>query len=200
MINLEDLEFRKLDLTGLKILVEWAKNEGWNPGPHDADVYWATDSDGFYGYYLNSTLIAGGAIVSYNNEFGFMGLFIVKPEFRTKGIGRKLWHQRLNLLVNRINNNASIGMDGVVDMQDFYKKGGFEIVFKGKRYEKTGMEFNLDPHIFTIKEDDFDKVLNYDKQCFGFSRPQFLNPWISLPDNKTFKYLEGHCQKSFKWI
>ena len=27
--------------------MKWAEEEGWNPGPHDADVYWATDPDGF---------------------------------------------------------------------------------------------------------------------------------------------------------
>ena len=53
MMNLEELEFRKLDLKGVKKLVEWAKTEGWNPGPHDAEVYWSTDPNGFYGYYLN---------------------------------------------------------------------------------------------------------------------------------------------------
>lgn len=197
MMNLEDLEFRKLDLNGLKILVEWAKNEGWNPGPHDADVYWSTDPNGFYGIYFNGDLIAGGAIISYNKEFGFMGLFIVKPEFRTSGIGRKLWHYRRNLLIDRLNNNAAIGMDGVVSMQSFYKKGGFEILFKDERYEKLGMKFNLDPNIFAIEDEDFHEILNYDKHCFGFLRPQFLKPWINLPENKTFKYVEGNKLRGF---
>ncbi|MBT6688131.1 MAG: GNAT family N-acetyltransferase [Bacteroidetes bacterium] len=197
MINLEDLEFRKLDLKGLKILVEWAENEGWNPGPLDADVYWSTDTNGFYGIYFSGALIAGGAIVSYNKEFGFMGLFIVKPEFRTYGIGRKLWHHRLNLLIDRLNNNASIGMDGVVEMQSFYEKGGFKIEFKDERYEKTGMKFNLDPNVFVIKDRDFHEISKYDKQCFGFLRPKFLKPWINLPGNITFKYVEGNKLRGF---
>ncbi|NJO70466.1 MAG: GNAT family N-acetyltransferase, partial [Bacteroidetes bacterium] len=90
MTNLDTLLFQKINLDGVRTLVKWAEEEGWNPGPFDADVYYATDPDGFYGYYDNDTLIAGGAIVSYNNEFGFMGLFIVKPEFRGKEIGRNL--------------------------------------------------------------------------------------------------------------
>ena len=47
------------------------------------------------------------------------GLFIVKPEYRAMGIGRKLWYQRRDLLISRLHNNASIGMDGVVAMQPF---------------------------------------------------------------------------------
>ncbi len=197
MISKDDLEFRKLDLSGVKKLVKWAKNEGWNPGPLDADVYWSTDPNGFYGYYHKNSLVAGGAIVSYNKEFGFMGLFIVKPEYRAIGIGRKLWYQRRDLLVKRLNANASIGMDGVVDMQSFYKKGGFEIAFKGERYEKIGTKFVIDDNIYPIRNEDFQDISTYDKQCFGFLREIFLNLWIKLPENKTFKYVERDKIRGF---
>ncbi len=197
MINTEYLEIKKLDLEGVKTLVAWAKNEGWNPGPNDAEVFWATDPDGFYGFYSEKVLVAGGSIVSYNKEFGFMGLFIVKPEYRASGIGRKLWNLRRNLLIERLNNNAPIGMDGVVDMQPFYNKGGFEIAFKDERYEKTGIAINTDHHISAIKDKDFDEISDYDKQAFGFRRPQFLKPWINLPENRTFKYSEGNKVRGF---
>ena len=197
MINIEDLKFRKLNLEGLKTLVQWAKEEGWNPGSNDAEVYWATDPDGFYGYFLEETLIAGGAIISYNNEFGFMGLFIVKPEYRADGIGRKLWYQRRDLLKSRLHPNSSIGMDGVVAMQPFYEKGGFNISFKDERYEKTGVKFLVDSNISNIKEEDLQEIINYDKLCFGFNRPQFLIPWMNLPQNKNFKYKENNQLKGF---
>ena len=197
MISINDLEFRKLNINGVKTLVEWADNEGWNPGPFDADVYWATDPDGFYGYYHKDLLVAGGAIVSYNNEFGFMGLFIVKPEYRAIGLGRKLWYQRRDLLIDRLNGNASIGMDGVVDMQAFYQKGGFEIAFKDERYEKLGMKCSIADNIFSIENEDFHEVLTYDKKCFGFLREKFLKLWINLPENKTFKYVEGDKIRGF---
>lgn len=85
MVNLENLNIKKLDLHGLKTLIKWAEFEGWNPGVFDAEVYYSTDPNGFYGFYLNGVLVAGGAIVSYNKEYGFMGLFIVQPELRGKG-------------------------------------------------------------------------------------------------------------------
>ncbi len=188
MINIEELEFRKLDFPEVQSLMKLAQQESWNPGPHDAEVFWTTDPDGFYGFYYKDALIAGGAIISYNKEFGFMGLFIVKPEYRGYGLGRKLWYLRRDLLLDRLNDNASIGMDGVVAMQPFYNKGGFEKAYTEERYEKTGMEFETDNNISPIVESDLDQILSYDKQCFGFSRPQFLRPWINLPGNKTFEY------------
>src|SRR5210317_1421648 len=141
MNELDQLEFDKLDLEGLKTLIQWAIAEGWNSGPYDADAFWLADPDAFYGYFHHGKMIAGGAIVSYDGKFGFMGLFIVKPEYRSKGIGRKLWFQRRDLLKSRLDKGASIGMDGVVAMQPFYKKGGFEFAFMDERYENIGSPF-----------------------------------------------------------
>jgi len=200
MKNLENLQFQKLDFEGLQTLVKWAEDEGWNPGPNDAEIYWATDPDGYYGYFHNDELIAGGSIVSYNKQFGFMGFFIVKPEYRSLGIGRKLWYQRRDTLLSRLNDDASVGMDGVIAMQTFYKKGGFEIAFRDERHEKIGEEFIIDQNISPIIKDDFDSILEYDKQGFGFSRPQFLIPLLKQPDVKTFKYSNNGKLEGFAII
>ncbi len=197
MFNPEKLNFQKLDLEGVKNLVEWAKIEGWNPGPFEAEVFWETDSDGFFGFYDKNNLVAGGSIISYNSEFGFMGLFIVKPEYRALGIGKKLWYLRRNALIERLQENSSIGMDGVVDMQSFYRKGGFEIAFKDERYEKVGTELNVCKNIEPIEDKDFNQIADYDKNCFGFTRTQFLKPWLNLPGNRSFKYVQNNAVKGF---
>ncbi len=200
MIDPTQLHLRKLDPDGVKTLVKWAEEEGWNPGPHDAEVYWATDPDGFYGYYLKDTLIAGGAIVAYGKAFGFMGLFIVKPEFRGQKIGQQLWYQRRDTLLKRLNTGASIGMDGVVAMQPFYEKGGFKIAFRDERYERIGDSFEVDGRISPITEADFASIAAYDTLCFGYPRSRFLKPWLSLHGSKTFKYVEQGQLKGFAVI
>lgn len=197
MENTEELQFQKLDFEGLKTLVKWAEEEGWNPGLSDAEVFWKTDPDGFYGYYRNGQLTAGGSIVSYNREFGFMGFFIVKPEYRSQGIGRKLWYQRRDTLLSRLNKGASIGMDGVVAMQPFYQKGGFEIAFRDERHEKTGTFFQVDSHISVIDDQDLEAVLKYDIPCFGFQRPQFLKPWLNMPNVKAFQFRDNGKMRGF---
>lgn len=197
MLNLDQLSFQKLDQQEVNTLINWAQTEGWNPGPHDAEVFWATDPDGFYGIFLDDVMIGGGAIISYNGAFGFMGLFIVRPEYRGQGIGKKLWYLRRNTLLQRLGDNASIGMDGVVAMQPFYQKGGFEIAFKDERYEKMGFALDVNANITSVEEADFDKIRAYDTQCFACSRPKFLKPWLSQPTHRTFKYVENNELKGF---
>lgn len=191
MIELGDIELQKLDKKGVKILVDWAREEGWNPGEHDYDVFWNTDPDGFYGFYLGNNLIAGGAVVSYNGEYGFMGLFIVHPDYRGHGIGNKLWYLRRNLLLNRLNKNATIGMDGVVDMQSFYAKGGFSIAFKDERYECLGMDVEVSTCISNVQPVDFEKIQHYDEICFGYNRTSFLQNWLNIPNSKAYKFIQN---------
>ena len=183
----DQLLFKPLDLVGVKTLVAWAEKEGWNPGPHDAEAFYQTDPDGFYGYFLGDEMIGGGSIVSYNGNFGFMGFFIVKPEYRGTGIGKSLWHQRRDTMLARLKPGAAIGMDGVVAMQPFYAKGGFTLAFKDERYERLGDSFPVDPHISAITAEDYPQVRELDVECFGFDRWNFMQHWLAMPNLQTFK-------------
>lgn len=194
-IDINYLIFQKLDFSGVTTLVNWARAEGWNPGPHDAEVFYTTDPGGFYGYFHEGKLIAGGSVVSYNGEFGFMGFFIVKHEYRASGIGRKLWLQRRDHLLSRLNKGAAIGMDGVVAMQPFYRKGGFLPAFRDERYVVTGQSCPVDSHISSITPADYQLIFEYDKQCFGFSRSNFLKLWLELSDGFRFKYVSDGLLK-----
>lgn len=191
-MNFDNLEIQQLNRTDLNILIDWASKEGWNPGKNDAEVFWNTDPVGFYGFFYEGNLIAAGAVISYSNEFGFMGLFIVKSEFRNSGIGRKLWYARRNILIQRLHKNASIGMDGVVAMQPFYKKGGFTKAFREERYEFVGREFPLLDHISTIDRIDFEKIVQYDISFFGCKRTQFLKGWLYMPESNAIQYKKNN--------
>lgn len=197
MIAISELEFKQLKRSELDTLVTWAKAEGWNPGMYDAEAFWATDPEGFYGCYNNDELIGGGSIVSYDGLFGFMGFFIVRPEYRSQGIGKQLWYKRRDTLLSRLAEGAAIGMDGVVAMQPFYGKGGFEIAFRDERYERLGATFDLDQHITPITNNDLDQILAYDELCFGFPRPRFMKAWLKMPESKTFKYTVDNTIKGF---
>lgn len=191
-MNIENLELKRLNKDGLITLLQWASNEGWNPGKYDADVFWNTDPEGFFGFYLEHNLIAGGAIISYQKEFGFMGLFIVDPKYRNNGIGKKLWYLRRDRLIERLHSNASIGMDGVLDMQTFYSKGGFKIAFRDERYKFNSIKIPFSRNVSEINTADFEKVIEYDNLYFGFQRSLFLKNWLQMPESKAIKYTENN--------
>ena len=69
-----DLAIREMRRAELDTLVEWAADEGWNPGSNDAQIFWDTDPQGFVAAEQGGELIGGGSIVSYGGRFGFHGI------------------------------------------------------------------------------------------------------------------------------
>ena len=182
-----ELVIRNMTRSEVDELVGWAAREGWNPGLHDAELFWATDPAAFIAADLDGELIGGGAITSYDGEFGFMGFFIVRPEFRGRGFGNALWHARRERLLARLRPGASIGMDGVFAMQDYYARGGFvfshrDIRFRAEIPERQATAPVDDKDIIPLSAVPFDQLLDYDRTCFPALRPAFLKGWIAQPD------------------
>jgi ribosomal protein S18 acetylase RimI-like enzyme len=144
-------------------------------------VFWETDPAGFVGVDRGGELAAAGAIVSYRGQFGFMGLFIVRPELRGRGLGRRLWFLRRDALLARLRRGAAIGMDGVFAMQDFYAAGGFRLSHRNLRMCGVGEPGPADPALRPLSAMPFAEVAPFDRLHFGVERAAFLRRWINPP-------------------
>ena len=186
----KDIVIRKMRREELDIAVDWAANEGWNPGLHDAEIFWKTDPDGYVAVEKEGEMIGSGSIVSYNGRYGFMGFFILKPEYRGKGLGTELWFYRRDKLISRLEKGAAIGMDGVSNMQPFYTRGGFNFSHRDLRMESRGIKRDFSDKVSEIGPEDFREINLLDEECFGFPREVFLAGWLSMRDSKAMKYVE----------
>ena len=71
--------------------------------------------------------------VRYGSGFGFIGFYIVRPNFRGQGYGLQIWNAAMARLAGR-----TIGLDGVVAQQDNYRKSGFVLAWNNARFEGLG--------------------------------------------------------------
>lgn len=161
----------------LDLAVEWAAQEGWNPGLHDADCYFAADPNGFLIGVLNGEPIASISVVRYGSAFGFLGFYIVKPDYRGQGYGLQIWQAGMDYLTG-----CNVGLDGVVAQQENYKASGFKLAHRNVRYEGVANgEFCPDETVIPLTALSFETIAAYDKPFFPEARPQFLHKWISQP-------------------
>jgi ribosomal protein S18 acetylase RimI-like enzyme len=167
--------------------IDWAEAEGWNPGVYDADCFYAADPNGFLIGLLGDEPVATLSAVKYGNSFGFLGFYIVKPEYRGKGYGIQIWNAGLAHLRGR-----TIGLDGVVAQQDNYKKSGFKLVYRNIRYQGNGGGyFPADSRIVPLSKIPFDEICAFDKPFFPDNRIPFLSRWIDQPQSNALGILRN---------
>jgi len=161
------------------IAIEWAAEEGWNPGLYDATCFYAADPKGFFVGLLDNEPISCISAVAYDETFGFVGFYIVKPAYRGKGYGLKIWNAAMAYL-----NTQNIGLDGVIEQQANYKKSGFKLAYSNIRYEGTAMRTDKHfPEIAPLSEVSFDDLTSYDTALFPVHRHQFLKAWLTQPES-----------------
>lgn len=197
-------QIRTMTRKDLDIAVDWAAKEGWNPGLYDGDAFYATDPKGFFLGFQGDEPIASISSVSYDATFGFLGFYIVKPEYRGKGCGIKIWDEAIKHLPTQ-----NIGLDGVVAQQENYKKSGFKLAYRNIRYEGVGANDEItDQNVVSLSQVPFEQLFQYDNQVFPTNRPIFLKEWIRQQESLSIAYVkEGNllgygmvrkCRTGFK--
>ena len=172
------LRIRPMSLAELQTHLSWAALEGWNPGFNDAVAFHAQDPEGFLLGELDGEPIGMISAVRYGTDFGFIGLYIVRPPWRGRGHGMALWRAALDLLKGRV-----VGLDGVVARQADYARSGFKLAWRNQRFEgHTPMgALSIQPDIHPLSEWRTAQVHSLDERHFGVARHAFIDAWLAQP-------------------
>ncbi len=184
---MNEYEIRTMTQDELSIAIDWAAQEGWNPGVGDLESFYRADPNGFLIGLLDGQPVATISAVKYGKSFGFMGFYIVAPAYRGQGYGLKIWNAALDYLAGR-----NIGLDGVVEQQDNYRKSGFKLAYRNIRYEGIGDGKSGDcQEIVPLSELPMDAILAYDQPFFPDDRTAFLKAWLRQKDSTALGYVEA---------
>ncbi len=185
-MNNKTYTIRTMTRPELDLAVQWAAQEGWNPGLDDADCYYATDPDGFLVGMLGDEPIASISVVKYGQSFGFLGFYIVKPEYRGREYGIQIWDAGLKYLEGR-----NVGLDGVVAQQENYKKSGFKLAYSNVRYEGIANGQTCEnADIVYLSTLPFKTIAAYDAPFFPEVRADFTKRWINQEQCKAYGIIQ----------
>jgi hypothetical protein len=186
----DDLSLRTMGPDDLALALDWAAEEGWNPGIHDAPCFLAPDPDGFLVGERNGEPVSCISVVTYPGDFAFLGFYIVRKEFRGRGYGFKTWKAGLKRA-----NGCVIGLDGVVAQQKNYEKSGFTHAWNNIRYGgRIGALPRPSRHAGTLlplAEISAAAIEAYDRKHFPSPRPAFLRLWMTRPGTSALGLQRG---------
>jgi ribosomal protein S18 acetylase RimI-like enzyme len=187
-VGVPGLRVRRLSGEEVDVAIELAAREGWNPGLHDAGAFLIADPDGFLGAELAGRLVGCISAVDYDGAFGFLGLYIVAPPWRGRGIGLALWQAAMARLDGR-----TVGLDGVPAQQANYRRSGFELAWQNARFAGRAAAPGGGPDpaaIVALGSLDPAVVAADDRRVFPAPREAFLRAWASMPDAHGLAWME----------
>ncbi|WP_030864990.1 GNAT family N-acetyltransferase [Streptomyces sp. NRRL F-2747] len=164
----------------MELISRWADEEGWNPGHSDRFAFAVADPGGFLVGRIDGEPAACISAVRYGSAFGFIGFYIARPAFRGRGYGIRLWRAGTERLGGRL-----VGLDGVVDQQDNYRKSGFRSAWNNVRHEgalrPNGPGGGAGFEVVDAATLPFGLLAAYDRRFFPAPRDAFLSAWTGLP-------------------
>lgn len=181
----DTIAVRPMTKAEVGIAVDWAEQEGWNPGLSDGECYYAVDPRAFFAVLLDGRLIGSFSIMVYPGGFAFGGFYILKPAYRGRGIGLAIQEH-----ADRLAGAYNLGIDGVFAMQDRYAAHGFLFSHRNIRYEGIGGG-TRPGGLVEVASVSFDAITRYDACHFPVKRPEFLRHWLAQPGATALVALEA---------
>lgn len=172
-------QYRTATLAEIQLMLQWAEAEGWNPGNDDAAAFSQADKGGFFvAVDGQATPVGAISVVNHADDFAFLGLYIVLPQYRGQGIGLGLWRHALRHAAER-----TVGLDGVEDQQANYAASGF--VHAGGTTRFTGsVTGQRHATVAPATADDMDALVALEATYSGVRKPGYLKAWFMPSDTR----------------
>lgn len=171
---------RRMRRAELDVALDWAAEEGWNPGSEDADAFWAADPGGFFVAEAQGAPVAAISVVRHGPDFAFLGLYLCRPSHRGRGIGLALWRHGLAHAGGRV-----VGLDGVPEQQENYARSGFRRAGETVRHVGTLRPARLGG-IREASAGDVDGLVALEAAASGARKPAYMAAWFAgAPRRRT---------------
>ena len=169
-------------------IVRWAAAEGWNPGRYDVEHFLTQDPHGFLLGREDGEAVSAISVVNYSLDYAFLGFYLVRPDRRGQGLGIATWKAGMAHAAGR-----SVGLDGVPDQQDNYRRSGFLPAYTTIRHSGvpgTGTGTGTDANVAgdgTVPATGVDPRLlgGLDAACHPADRHGFATRWAADPRHVT---------------
>jgi GNAT superfamily N-acetyltransferase len=160
--------------------------QGWNGGLHDPETFAAADPDAWLIAELDGEPVGVTLATRWNDAFGWIGVYLVDPDLRARGIGLALFRRALECLQPR-----SVGLDGDPAQQANYRRSGFVDVHPNTRWHGPAGAWEAAGEVVPAAELAFDDLVALDARAVGAERRALLRAWLDQPEAVSVAVVDG---------
>ncbi|MCU5461897.1 MULTISPECIES: GNAT family N-acetyltransferase [Bacillus cereus group] len=147
---------------------------GWDYNREEIETIF--DSGIVYGAWNErENLIASAAIILYGEKLASIGMVIVHPDYKGRGIGKAI----TNLCIKSVSVQTPIMLIATDEGKPLYEKLGFRVVSYVSKYICNSYNVNdycvgNEDYMMNYEECDLEEIIKLDECAFGTNREEFL--------------------------
>jgi GNAT superfamily N-acetyltransferase len=126
------MRLRTMTMTDIAAGLGLSKIAGWNQTAADWERFLRASPEGCFVAELEGEVCGTVSTISYENRFAWVGMVLVDPQHRTKGIGTKLLEAAIEHLDDR--KISTIKLDATPQGKPLYEKMGFVSEYEIERW------------------------------------------------------------------
>jgi GNAT superfamily N-acetyltransferase len=149
---------------------------GWNQTAADWERFLTASPNGCFVMEDADKIVGTSATISYENKFAWIGMVLVDPDYRNRGIGTTLLQRAVEYLDGA--GIPTLKLDATPAGKPLYEKMGFVTEYEIDRWvlKRSVIEEPILAHERTAP-DVLLKALDFDRQAFGADRSKLLHSY-----------------------
>ena len=158
---------------------------GWNQLPADWERLIALEPEGCFVARYDGRDVGTATVTAYQKRFGWVGMVLVHPDMRRKGIGTMLLRHGIRYLERK--DVTAVKLDATAAGKQLYLTLGFADEYLLERRQGRGetVDSPADPSIVSTRSalsGVLDRLCEYDGPVFGADRSRVLRRLIAEPE------------------
>ncbi len=168
----DPIQLREMTLEDVPFGMELSALAGWNQNQEDWKFFIETNPEGNYIASFHGTVAGTVTTIPYEEKFSWIGLALVHPDYRRRGIGRRL----LNAAIYYAQPFGVIRLDATSEGRKLYRTLGFKDEALWERMVRLPNHVHTlsHPGILPLQKENISQILKLDISAFGASRKQLL--------------------------
>jgi len=156
---------------------------GWNQLPVDWERFLEFEPEGCFLARCDGKAAGTATAIAYEKLFGWVGMVLVHPDMRRRGLGTGLLMAAIGYLENK--GVAAVKLDATPMGKELYDTIGFVDEYRMARWEGRGKAAPAPGGLTELTASQLETVFAFDRLIFGADRRRVLHRMLSEPTIRT---------------